>query len=114
MVDAAALALEAAGAFSLVLEGIPGELASRITAALEIPTIGIGAGPGCDGQVLVFHDLLGIQTELTPKFVKRYAELNDEMIRALSDYRKEVKSGEFPDLEHSYETRSPRGKSRDD
>jgi len=107
--------LERAGCFALVLEGMPWELAAEITDSLEVPTIGIGAGPRCDGQVLVFHDLLGIENELAPKFVKRYAELNDVMIEALSRFRKEVKSGEFPDLEHSYdaERKPPRGKSRD-
>jgi 3-methyl-2-oxobutanoate hydroxymethyltransferase len=108
--------LERAGCFALVLEGMPWELAGEITAAVEIPTIGIGAGPRCDGQVLVFHDLMGISVEIAPKFVKRYAELGDAMIEALSRYRAEVKSGQFPDLEHSYgaaERRPPRGKSRD-
>jgi 3-methyl-2-oxobutanoate hydroxymethyltransferase len=108
--------LERAGCFALVLEGMPWELAGEITASLEIPTIGIGAGPRCDGQVLVFHDVLGIGNELSPKFVKRYAQLNDVMIEALSRYRKEVKSGEFPDLDHSYgasQGKSPRGTSRD-
>jgi len=109
--------LERAGCFAIVLEGMPWELAGEITEALEIPTIGIGAGPRCDGQVLVFHDLLGIQTEVAPKFVKRYAELNDVMIDALKRYRAEVRSGEYPDLEHSYgppEPRSPRGHGHDD
>jgi 3-methyl-2-oxobutanoate hydroxymethyltransferase len=94
--------LERAGCFSLVLEGIPFDLAKTITESLSIPTIGIGAGPHCSGQVLVFHDLLGIETGLRPKFVKRYAELNDVMIDAISRFRKEVKSGAFPDLDHSY------------
>jgi 3-methyl-2-oxobutanoate hydroxymethyltransferase len=109
--------LERAGCFAVVLEGMPWELAGEITAALEIPTIGIGAGPRCDGQVLVFHDLLGIQTEVAPKFVKRYAQLNDVMIDALRRYGAEVRSGQFPDLEHSYgpaEPRSPRGHGHDD
>jgi 3-methyl-2-oxobutanoate hydroxymethyltransferase len=108
--------LERAGCFGLVLEGMPWELAGEITESVEIPTIGIGAGPRCDGQVLVFHDLLGIESELAPKFVKRYAELNDVMITALAEYRKEVKSGEFPDLEHSYgdtAKKASRGKRRD-
>jgi 3-methyl-2-oxobutanoate hydroxymethyltransferase len=109
--------LERAGCFAIVLEGMPWELAEEITAALEIPTIGIGAGPRCDGQVLVFHDLLGIQTEVAPKFVKRYAQLNDVMIEALKRYGAEVRSGAYPDLEHSYgqaEPRSPRGHGHDD
>jgi len=109
--------LERAGCFSLVLEGMPHEIAAEITGSLTVPAIGIGAGPRCDGQVLVFHDLLGIESELTPKFVKRYAELNDEMIDAISRFRKEVKEGTFPDLEHSYSTtdrRSPRaGRDQD-
>ncbi|HMB71790.1 MAG TPA: 3-methyl-2-oxobutanoate hydroxymethyltransferase [bacterium] len=109
--------LERAGCFSLVLEGIPFDLARQITESLSIPTIGIGAGPHCDGQVLVFHDLLGIESELRPKFVKRYAELNDLMIEALATYRREVKSGEFPDLDHSYGAatrRAPRADHEDD
>jgi 3-methyl-2-oxobutanoate hydroxymethyltransferase len=107
--------LERAGCFALVLEGMPWELATEITAAVEIPTIGIGAGPGCDGQVLVFHDVLGIESELSPKFVKRYAELNDIMIDALASFRKEVKDGDFPDLDHSYgaDRGTSRGKSVD-
>ena len=105
--------LERAGCFALVLEGIPFDLAGEITASLSIPTIGIGAGPRCDGQVLVFHDLLGIEGTLRPKFVKRYAELGDAMIEALSEFRREVKSGTFPDLEHSYGAREgEKGRSR--
>lgn len=102
--------LERAGCFALVLEGIPFELAQQITDSLEIPTIGIGAGPHCDGQVLVFHDLLGIENELQPKFVKRYAQLNDVMIEAITRFRNEVRDGSFPDLDHSYgrsERRTP-------
>jgi 3-methyl-2-oxobutanoate hydroxymethyltransferase len=102
--------LERAGCFSLVLEGIPFELAGEITASLTIPTIGIGAGPHCDGQVLVFHDLLGIENTVRPKFVKRYAELGDEMIAALSAFRRDVKSGVFPDLDHSYGTHTRRSR----
>ncbi|GJM44773.1 MAG: 3-methyl-2-oxobutanoate hydroxymethyltransferase [Gemmatimonadota bacterium] len=105
--------LERAGCFSLVLEGIPFELAREITESLSIPTIGIGAGPHCDGQVLVFHDLLGIENELKPKFVKKYADLNDVMIAAIAEYRREVKSGAFPDLDHSYGA-APRRASRAD
>jgi 3-methyl-2-oxobutanoate hydroxymethyltransferase len=109
--------LERAGCFSLVLEGIPFDLAGQITDNLAIPTIGIGAGPRCDGQVLVFHDLLGIENELRPRFVKRYAELNDVMIDAVAAFRSEVRSGVFPDLEHSYgadEGRPPRADRRED
>lgn len=105
--------LERAGCFSLVLEGIPFDLAKTITDSLSIPTIGIGAGPHCSGQVLVFHDLLGIEVGLRPKFVKRYDELNDRMIEAISRFRAEVKSGEFPDLDHSYGKASRGGKSAD-
>jgi 3-methyl-2-oxobutanoate hydroxymethyltransferase len=109
--------LERAGCFALVLEGIPFELAGEITDAVTIPTIGIGAGPRCDGQVLVFHDLLGIEHQLHPRFVKRYANLNDVMIDAIAAFRREVRSGVFPDLEHSYgadEGRRPRADRRDD
>lgn len=94
--------LEQAGAFSIVLEGVPGELATRITQALRIPTIGIGAGPGTDGQVLVFHDMLGITTGKAPKFVKRYANLAEEITSAARRYSQEVADGEFPGPEHSY------------
>jgi 3-methyl-2-oxobutanoate hydroxymethyltransferase len=109
--------LERAGCFALVLEGIPFELAGEITESLSIPTIGIGAGPRCDGQVLVFHDLLGIENQLHPRFVKQYASLNDVMIDAIAKFRSEVRSGAFPDLEHSYgadEGRRPRADRRDD
>jgi 3-methyl-2-oxobutanoate hydroxymethyltransferase len=94
--------LEQAGAFSIVLEGVPGELATRVTQALRIPTIGIGAGPGTDGQVLVFHDMLGITTGRAPKFVKRYANLAEEIASAARRYSQEVADGEFPGPEHSY------------
>jgi 3-methyl-2-oxobutanoate hydroxymethyltransferase len=97
-----ALAVEAAGAFSLVLEGIPTELAARITAALEIPTIGIGAGPLCDGQVLVSYDLLGLTPDLKPKFVKRYAELFESGREATARYVEEVRGKKFPTAEHSF------------
>jgi len=97
-----ALALEDAGAFSLVLECVPAELAKEITSRLRIPVIGIGAGPYCDGQVLVFHDLLGLFPRLTPKFVRRYAELYPEIIKALQDYKQEVKEELFPAQEHSF------------
>lgn len=97
-----AQAVAAAGAFALVLEGIPAELAHRITEAVPIPTIGIGAGLHCDGQVLVIHDILGLCEKYSPKFVKRYADA-DALIRgAAGDYVREVKSGEFPGKEHSY------------
>lgn len=96
-----ALALEAAGAFALVLEGIPRDLAARITARLAIPTIGIGAGPACDGQVLVAHDLLGL-TPHPPKFVRRYADLAAAITAAASAYRQDVVRGAFPSDAESY------------
>src|SRR5450759_4475675 len=94
--------LEQAGAFSLVLEGVPGELAARVTEALRIPTIGIGAGAGTDGQVLVFHDMLGLTTGKAPKFVKRYANLAEEIGSAAQRFAREVAGGEFPGPEHAY------------
>jgi len=96
-----ALVLQEAGCFSLVLESIPGKLAELVSQRLEIPTLGIGAGGGCDGQVLVTHDLLGIFERFTPKFVKQYANLADEMRRAFSDFKSEVKDGKFPGVEHT-------------
>ncbi len=97
-----ALALEQAGAFAIVLECIPVEVAAAITSKLAIPTIGIGAGPHCDGQVLVSYDAFGLYDEIAPKFVKRYAHLGDEMIAAAKRYIAEVEHGEFPDPEHSF------------
>ena len=94
--------LERAGCFSIVLEAVPAAVAARITETLEIPTFGIGAGPGCDGQVLVYHDLLGLTEGHLPRFVKRYANLSAEIRDALSSYAEEVRSGAFPDDEHSY------------
>jgi len=94
--------LEQAGAFAIVLEGVPAAVGSRVTAALRIPTIGIGAGAGTDGQVLVFHDLLGLTTGKAPKFVKRYANLADEITRAVTRFAAEVGSGTFPGPEHEY------------
>src|SRR5947209_2306094 len=94
--------LEQAGAFSIVLEGVPSEVATRVTKALRIPTIGIGAGAGTDGQVLVFHDMLGITTGKAPKFVKRYANLADEITRAANAYAEDVRNGKFPGPEHEY------------
>ncbi|MGB7054179.1 MAG: 3-methyl-2-oxobutanoate hydroxymethyltransferase [bacterium] len=98
-----ARALQAAGCFSVVLEKIPRTLAQKITETLEIPTIGIGAGLYCDGQILVLHDLLGLYEDFTPKFVKRYGQLGEHMRRAVQDYKKEVKEGIFPDKEHSFD-----------
>ena len=94
--------LQEAGCFSMVLEGIPWELAETITRAVSIPTIGIGAGPHCDGQVLVVNDMLGMTDESSPKFVKRFAEAGKLITDALTTYIQEVKEGRFPDLEHSY------------
>ncbi len=95
--------LAAAGCFSMVLECIPVELARRISQSIDIPTIGIGAGPGCDGQVLVFHDLLGLFQGLAPRFVKRYADLGELAVDAVRRYADEVRDGVFPGPEHSYE-----------
>ncbi len=97
-----AMAIEQAGAFSLVLECVPAELAKTISSALTIPTIGIGAGAGCDGQVLVFTDLLGMSGKPVPKFVKKYADLNPIISEALAAYRNEVESGVFPSSEQTY------------
>lgn len=93
--------LQKAGVFSLVLEGIPEELASEITHDLDIPTIGIGAGSKCDGQILVIHDLLGLNPDFTPKFVKRYAQLSDVIQSAVNEFVDEVQSQAFPGLEHT-------------
>jgi 3-methyl-2-oxobutanoate hydroxymethyltransferase len=97
-----AKALEAAGCFALVLEGVPDQVAALVTAAVEIPTIGIGAGGGCDGQVLVFHDLLGLEDRLAPKFVRRYAELRTAGVAAVAAYAADVRSGAFPSAAESY------------
>lgn len=94
--------LEEIGCFSVVLEGIPQQLAARITESVSVPTIGIGAGSACDGQVLVVNDLLGVMEEFSPKFVKRYAEIGREMTKAFSLFVDEVKKGKFPDGKHSY------------
>lgn len=99
----AARELEEAGAFALVLECVPADLAGEVTAALEIPTIGIGAGPECNGQVLVFHDLLGLEDRLSPRFVRRYAELGKDARRALSAFAEDVRHGKFPSAEESYD-----------
>lgn len=97
-----ARALEKAGAFALVLECVPTPLAARITEAVAIPTIGIGAGPECDGQVLVWQDMLGITERLSPKFVKRFAPVGDAMREAFAAYANEVRAGTFPGPEHGY------------
>ncbi|MFZ5481814.1 MAG: 3-methyl-2-oxobutanoate hydroxymethyltransferase [Myxococcota bacterium] len=97
-----ALAVQDAGAFCVVFEMIPAELAAELTAKLAIPTIGIGAGAGCDGQVLVYQDLLGMDASFKPRFVKRYADLDGTVRGAVSAYVREVKSGAFPGPEHAF------------
>jgi len=97
-----ALALEAAGCFAIVLEAVPAAVAARITAALAIPTIGIGAGVDCDGQVLVWHDLLGLYEGNSPRFVKQYADLSTEIKRAVGAYVEDVRSRRFPEEQHTY------------
>lgn len=94
--------LEQAGCFAVVLEAVPEAVAREITRSLSIPTIGIGAGAGCDGQVLVYHDLLGMFSEFTPHFVKKYAELGAAIVSALQQYCREVEAGEFPGPEHAF------------
>lgn len=94
--------VEEAGAYSVVLEGIPAPISAKITAELRIPTIGIGAGPDCDGQILVLHDLLGLNLRHVPKFVKQYAQLGDQAREALKAYVEEVQNGKFPAEEHCY------------
>ncbi|MBU0567913.1 3-methyl-2-oxobutanoate hydroxymethyltransferase [bacterium] len=95
--------LSKAGIFALVLECIPYQLAKEITGSVEVPTIGIGAGPHCDGQVLVIHDILGLYEEIRPKFVKRYRELGSQIKGAVTEFINEVREGEFPTLKESYE-----------
>jgi len=97
-----AFKIQEAGAFMLVLEGIPSKLAKIITERLEIPTIGIGAGKDCDGQVLVYQDMLGMTTGHTAKFVKKFAEAGEVMRKGINDYINETRSGEFPAIEHTY------------
>jgi 3-methyl-2-oxobutanoate hydroxymethyltransferase len=96
-----ALALEEAGCFSIVLESIPARLAALVSQRLSIPTIGIGAGAGCDGQVLVAHDLLGMFGRFTPRFVRKYADLHGEMVKAFRAYKSDVEAHEFPAPEHT-------------
>ncbi len=98
-----ARALERAGAFAVVVEGVPAAAGEALTSALSIPTIGIGAGAGCDGQVLVWHDLLGLSEGPLPKFAKSYADLGKAAVEALERYAREVREGSFPDRAHSYE-----------
>ena len=97
-----AKALQAAGCFSIVLEGVPRRVADLVTESLDIPTVGIGAGPGCDGQVLVFHDMLGLQDDFVPKFVRVYASLKDDGIAALNAYVDDVRTKAFPNDDESY------------
>ena len=97
-----ALATEKAGAFAVVVECVPAEVAQRITAALKIPTIGIGAGVGCDGQILVSYDMLGLFDDLKPRFVKQYADLGPDIVQAVEAYCREVREGKFPGSEHSF------------
>jgi 3-methyl-2-oxobutanoate hydroxymethyltransferase len=95
--------LQDAGAFSVVLELIPGEVATAGTADLRIPTIGIGAGAACDGQILVLHDMLGLNSDFRPRFLRRFAEIGDQVDAALRDYVRAVKSGEYPSAEHTFD-----------
>ena len=97
-----AVALEEAGAFAIVVECVPSSVGARITEQVSVPTIGIGAGPACDGQVLVFHDLVGLFERFVPKFVKRYANLADEIRTAVAAFRAEVEVGTFPGEEHQF------------
>ena len=97
-----ALATQQAGAFAVVLECVPVELARSVTASLTIPTIGIGAGAGCDGQILVSHDMLGLFDDLRPRFVKQYADLGSDIVRAAEAYCREVRDGSFPGPEHGF------------
>lgn len=98
--------IEDAGAFAVVLECVPAPLAARISQQLKIPTIGIGAGNGCDGQILVYQDMLGMFNDFTPKFVKHFSNIGEEMSRAFRDYISEVRSGTFPDEEHSFKMKN--------
>jgi 3-methyl-2-oxobutanoate hydroxymethyltransferase len=99
---AEAKALAAAGCFAIVLEGIPDQVATMVTAAVDVPTIGIGAGAGCDGQVLVFHDVLGLEDRVAPKFVRRYADLRADAVEALRAFAEDVRAGTFPDDSETY------------
>ncbi len=101
-----AKALEHAGCFAVVLEGVPADVAGMVTEAVGVPTVGIGAGPDCDGQVLVYHDLLGLQDDLRPRFVRRYADLGDATVEALGRFAADVRSGRFPSSQESYSLNS--------
>ena len=98
-----AINLQKTGVFSIVLESIPWQISKLITSAVDIPTIGIGAGPYCDGQILVIHDMLGIFTDFKPKFLKYFGTIGDSIHNALQSYKNEVEMGKYPGLEHSYE-----------
>lgn len=98
-----AVVLEKAGCFALILECVPSDLAKKITAKIKIPTIGIGAGENCDGQVLVTHDIIGYFDKFVPKFVKQYANVGDTIRSAVKKFKEETESGTFPDKEHSFE-----------
>lgn len=102
-----ARALEAAGAYAIVLEGIPSDIAAEITAAIAIPTIGIGAGAGCDGQVLVIYDMLGMDAAFKPKFVRRYADLSKTIAEAVAHYIADIRSGAFPADTESFAAKAP-------
>jgi 3-methyl-2-oxobutanoate hydroxymethyltransferase len=95
--------LEDAGAWSIVLELVPSSLAARVTAAVQVPTVGIGAGVGCDGQVLVLHDLLGLTEQFSPRFLRRYAELGQAVREAANGFGADVRGGRYPGPEHSFE-----------
>jgi 3-methyl-2-oxobutanoate hydroxymethyltransferase len=95
--------LEAAGACAIVLELVPSELSRRVSEVLRVPTIGIGAGPHCDGQVLVLHDMLGLNEGFSPKFLRRFAELGGAVREAVRTYAEDVRSGRYPGKEHSFE-----------
>ncbi len=101
-----AKAVQEAGAFAVVLECVPGDLAAHITQMLDIPTIGIGAGNGCDGQVLVYQDMLGMYSDFTPKFVKKYADMGNIMKEAFRNYINDVKSGSFPTEQHTFSSKT--------
>jgi len=97
-----ARALEKAGVFAVVVECVPAAAGARITRSVKIPTIGIGAGPSCDGQILVAHDMLGLYSDVTPHFARRYADLGAKMKQAFAEYRKDVETGRFPGPENVY------------
>jgi len=103
-----ARALDEAGVYAIVLEAIPPDLAEEITAAVAVPTIGIGAGPACDGQVLVCYDMLGMYPDLKPKFAKRFAEVGEQIVKATSDYVSEVRERSFPAPEHTFKPNGTR------